>query len=348
MCLARVEQPLADQSLFGLGEGGALGGERQLLFDVAGGARILFGQRLQRRHAGGDAGGLQPGGARAAFAQLFLFGAGPPGRDLVDGQQRVGVDVGRAGAPAVLEEPAPHHGQRRGDAIEVQVIAFAGRQRLAVTVAAVGREAAVDRAVRVLQRGPLRARLIGQHAWHPAVGEVDDGQTARAGRGRVDDPFRTADNLDRALLQRQVRNGRQRVGIVGRQRRAPHCHRREQGRRRTTIRSNCPTAEFVRTIRAMKRTLLATLGALVLVAVASQSAQRDRGRLHAQVRSGRRHRRSHRPVGEAVGRPDRTRSTSAWVFGAGIDCNPARKTGSYKISVSRPRPSPPAPWRVCH
>ena len=137
---------------------------------------------------------------------------------LVDGQQRVGVDVGRAGAPAVLEEPAPHHRQRRGDAVQVQVIAFAGRQRLAVAVAAVGREAAVNRAIRVLQRGPLRTRLIGQHARHPAVREIDDRQPARAGGGRVDDPFRTADNLDRALLQRQVRNGRQRVGILGGQR----------------------------------------------------------------------------------------------------------------------------------
>ena len=68
-----------------------------------------------------------------------------------------GSNARRAVAPRVLEKAAAHHRQRRRDPVELQVISLARSERLAVAVGAIGRQADVDRVVRIDQRRSLGA-----------------------------------------------------------------------------------------------------------------------------------------------------------------------------------------------
>ena len=205
--LARVEQALADQAFLDLGEHRAFGLEALVLFDLLGPPRIFLGERCQIVHAGRHARGLETLRARAMFDDLLLLTRRAPGADLVDGEQDLRIERARARARRIFQKATPQHRRSGRDAVELEVVSLPGRQRLAVTVAAIGREAGEHGAI---------ADVV-QHPRRPAVGEVDDDQAARARRVRIDDALLVADDLDGAPLRRQIRSRRQH--IFGAQRR---------------------------------------------------------------------------------------------------------------------------------
>ena len=180
LVFARVHQAFAREALLHLREREPLRLETQVLLRVAGGARVAaFGEGLQTVGAGGRARRPQANRARLMAGQLLLLGAGAPGPDLIDGEQRLRVEGARAAARRVDQEPAPQHRQRGRDPIELQIISFAGGQRLAVAVAAIGGQPDEHRSV---------ARAV-ENGRRPRVRQIDHGESARARRVGVDLPL---------------------------------------------------------------------------------------------------------------------------------------------------------------
>jgi hypothetical protein len=138
LVFARVHQAFACEALLHLREREPFRLEAQVLPGVAGGARVAaFGEGLQTVGAGSRQRRPQANRARLMAGQLLLLRAGAPRPDLIDGEQRVHVEGARAGARRVDQKPAAAAPTARVGSIELQIISFAGGQRLAVTITAI-------------------------------------------------------------------------------------------------------------------------------------------------------------------------------------------------------------------
>ena len=174
---ARVHHPLAGEALLDLGEGEPLGLEAQVLLRVAGGAPGALGERLQvvraRRRRAPPAGAARARGASPAPSARWRRPRSGSDRR----RAATSASNARAHAPAASIRKRRRNTDSDGrDAVELQVVAFARRERLPVAVAAVGRE-------------PREHRTVAdalQDRRRPPVGEIDDGEPARPRRVRVD------------------------------------------------------------------------------------------------------------------------------------------------------------------
>ncbi len=205
LVFARVHQAFAREALLHLREREPLRLETQVLLGVAGGARVAaLGEGLQTVDAGGRARRAQANRACLMAGQLLLLRAGAPRPDLIDGEQRLRVEGARAAARRVDQKPAPQHRQRGWDPVELQIISFAGGQRLTVAVAAIRGQPDEHRSV---------ARAV-ENRGRPRVRQIHHGESARARRVGVDLPLRgelsgvvlcNTGDLDGAPLRRKIR-----------------------------------------------------------------------------------------------------------------------------------------------
>jgi hypothetical protein len=103
--------------------------------------------------------------------------------------------------------------QRRRDAEQLEVVLLARPQRLAVAVAAIAGQTVVDGPVPVGQRRPVRGDPVLEDRRRPSVGQIHQGQPARARLVGVHHPFLAVHDLQRPAFRRQVRRRRQGIGI---------------------------------------------------------------------------------------------------------------------------------------
>ena len=185
LALAGAQQPLAGQAPLDRRHRRLLGGAPREQLHLRRQRRLLLGQLLQRRDAAPCARAFSSSSRTLRQLLLVLLEVG--GRDVGDGLdrlERLDALLVVAGVLLVLDEARAQHRQRRGDAVELQVVLVARLQRLAVLVELVVGQPEEDAAVAVGQRLPVRRRLLGEDERRPVVAQIDQRVARRLRRPR--------------------------------------------------------------------------------------------------------------------------------------------------------------------